>query len=202
MKILIDNGHGNNTPGKRSPDGLFREYLYTREIAADVACRLRREGYDVHLLVPELYDIKLLERVHRVNVKCQTYGASNVLLVSIHCNAAGYGKEWMNGRGWEAWTSRGQTEGDKLAECLYEAALDIFHPGTKIRSDWCDGDFDKENHFTILSTTLCPAVLTENFFMDNKDDLEYLLSPEGKEAIVRVHVEGIKNYIKRKENEE
>ena len=29
MKILIDNGHGENTPGKRSPDGTFREYAYT-----------------------------------------------------------------------------------------------------------------------------------------------------------------------------
>lgn len=27
MKILIDNGHGENTPGKRSPDGKLREYL-------------------------------------------------------------------------------------------------------------------------------------------------------------------------------
>lgn len=25
MKILIDNGHGENTPGKRSPDGSLRE---------------------------------------------------------------------------------------------------------------------------------------------------------------------------------
>jgi len=25
MKILIDNGHGQFTPGKRSPDGNFRE---------------------------------------------------------------------------------------------------------------------------------------------------------------------------------
>ena len=36
MKILIDNGHGVNTPGKCSPDGVFREYKYTREIAAAV----------------------------------------------------------------------------------------------------------------------------------------------------------------------
>lgn len=200
MKILLDNGHGNNTPGKRSPDGLFMEYAYTREIAALVAARLRKEGYDAELLVPELYDIKLLERVHRVNVKCQAYGASNVLLVSIHCNAAGSGKEWMNGRGWEAWTSSGQTEGDKLAECLYESALETFAPGTKIRSDWGDGDYDKENQFTILSKTLCPAVLTENFFMDNKADVEYLLSDEGKEAIVRCHVQGIKQYINSKDN--
>ena len=195
MKILIDNGHGSNTAGKRSPDGLFREYAYTREIAAEVSYGLRRLGYDCELLVPELFDVALIERVYRVNVKCQTYGASNVLLVSIHCNAAGNGKEWLNGRGWEAWTSPGQTEGDKLAECLYQSALNVFAPGTPIRSDWGDGDFDKENHFTILSKTLCPAVLTENFFMDNKADVAYMLSDEGKEAIVRCHVEGIKKYI-------
>ena len=33
MKILIDNGHGSNTPGKCSPDGRLMEYSYTREIA-------------------------------------------------------------------------------------------------------------------------------------------------------------------------
>ena len=195
IKILIDNGHGTNTPGKRSPDGLFREYAYTRELASEIVSQLRRQGYDASLLVPELYDIKLLERVHRVNVKCQSLGANNVLLVSIHCNAAGNGREWMNARGWEAWTSSGQTEGDKLAECLYESAMASFPSTTKIRSDWGDGDYDKENQFTILSKTLCPAVLTENFFMDNKDDVEYMLSEEGKDAIVRCHVEGIKRYI-------
>lgn len=195
MKILIDNGHGSNTAGKRSPDGLFREYAYTREIAAEVTYQLRRKGYDAELLVPELYDVALIERVHRVNVKCQSNGASNVLLVSIHCNAAGNGKEWKSARGWEAWTSPGQTEGDKLAECLYESALESFAAGTPIRSDWGDGDFDKENHFTILSKTLCPAVLTENFFQDNKEDVEFMQSESGKKAIVKCHVNGIINYI-------
>ena len=195
MKILIDNGHGSNTAGKRSPDGLFREYAYTREIAAEVTYQLRRKGYDAELLVPELYDVALIERVHRVNVKCQSNGASNVLLVSIHCNAAGNGKEWKSARGWEAWTSPGQTEGDKLAECLYESALESFAAGTPIRSDWGDGDFDKENHFTILSKTLCPAVLTENVFQDNKEDVEFMQSESGKKAIVKCHVNGIINYI-------
>lgn len=195
MKILIDNGHGSNTAGKRSPDGLFLEYAYTREIAAEIAYRLRKKGYDAELLVPELYDVSLLERVHRVNVKCQSHGASNVLLVSIHCNAAGNGREWKSARGWEAWTSPGQTQGDELAECLYESALEVFAPGTPIRSDWGDGDFDKENHFTILSKTMCPAVLTENFFMDSKEDVAYLQSDEGKDAVIRCHVEGIIKYI-------
>ena len=196
MKILIDNGHGSETPGKRSPDGLFRECNYTREIAAEVVYKLRKAGYDAELLVPELYDVKLIERVHRANVKCQSLGARNVLLVSIHNSAAGNGKEWLNGRGWEAWTSNGKTEADKLAECLYESALNVFPKGTSIRTDWNDGDRDKETQFTILAKTLCPAVLTENFFMDNKQDVEYLLSEEGKNAIVRCHVEGIIAYIK------
>lgn len=195
MKILIDNGHGNNTPGKRSPDGLFRECFYTREIATVIVNRLLKKGYDAELLVPEMYDVPLIERVHRANVHCHSLGAYNVLLVSIHCNAAGNGKEWMNGRGWEAWTSEGQTEGDKLAECLYESAFDVFPKGTAIRTDWGDGDFDKESRFTILTKTLCPAVLTENFFMDNKFDVDYLLSKEGREAVVNCHINGIIKYI-------
>ncbi len=53
MKILIDNGHGIETPGKRSPDGKFREYAYTREIARWVVSDLKDDGYDAELLVPE-----------------------------------------------------------------------------------------------------------------------------------------------------
>lgn len=195
MKVLIDNGHGHNTAGKRSPDGKLQEWSYTREIASRVVNELRRAGVEAELLVPEDRDVKLVDRCHRVNVQCQSLGASNVLLVSIHCNAAGNGKYWMDASGWEAWTSSGQTEGDRLADFLYDAALDAFPKGTKIRSDWGDADYDKESQFLILSKTLCPAVLTENFFMDNKDDIAYMLSEEGKDAIVRCHCKGIIDYI-------
>ena len=41
----------------------------------------------------------------------------------------------------------------------------------------------------------CPAVLTENFFMDNHSDLEYLQSRAGKQAVVDTHVEGIIDYL-------
>ena len=196
MKILIDNGHGRNTPGKRSPDEKLLEYRYTRDVATAVVNQLRRLGYEAELLVPELYDVTLLERVHRVNVKCQTYGKSNVIVVSIHCNAAGNGKEWQKATGWECWTSEGQTQSDVLAESLIRAAEENF-VGQKIRVNVNKvGDRDKEKNFTILKSTLCPAVLTENFFMDSKADVAYLLSSEGFEAVIKCHVEGIINYIK------
>jgi N-acetylmuramoyl-L-alanine amidase len=194
MKILIDNGHGNNTPGKRSPDGRLLEWQYAREIAKAVVSRLRNAGYDAELLVTENYDVPLLERVHRANVKCQSLGKENVIVVSVHCNAAGNGKEWLKATGWEIWTSEGMTDSDRLAEWMLRMA-ELSFPD-KIRV-WRQEQYqrDKEKNFTILKSTLCPAVLTENFFIDNQDDVAFLLSEEGKKAIVNCHVLGIINYI-------
>ena len=193
MKILIDNGHGHNTPGKRSPDGKFREYAYTREIANRIVADLIDRGYDAELLVPEDNDISLEERVRRVNALCGAHGKSNVILVSIHVNAAGNGSKWTNATGWSVYTCKGQTASDKLAECLCEAAIKNF-PGKRIRTDYSDGDSDWEENFYILRHTLCPAVLTENFFMDGLD-LEFLQSKAGKQAIVDTHIEGILEYL-------
>jgi len=102
MKVLIDNGHGEETPGKRSPDGMFREYAYNRLIARRLVTDLKDRGVDAELLVPEENDISLKERVQRVNDCCREHGKSNVILVSIHVNAAGGDNRWHNARGWSA----------------------------------------------------------------------------------------------------
>lgn len=193
--ILIDNGHGVNTAGKRSPDGKLIEAVYARDIASKVVSELRRIGYNAELLTPESYDVSLLERVHRVNVKCQSLGKDNVLCVSIHCNAAGNGGEWLKATGWEIWTSEGRTDSDVLADHFIQMAKRHFE-GQVIR-EWKneDGERDKEKNFTILKSTLCPAVLTENFFMDSRKDVKYLLSKDGRSAVVRCHVDAIVSYL-------
>ncbi len=193
MKILIDNGHGENTIGKRSPDGLFREYKYAREIAESIERELKTKGYDAERIVKETIDITLEERVRRVNEVCERLGASNVVLISIHCNAAGNG-DWKNARGWSAYTSKGKTKSDELATMLYGEAVHNF-TGQTIRKDFSDGDPDWEESFYILKKTKCPAVLTENFFMDNKQDVSYLLSFEGRTQIVKTHVDAIIKYV-------
>ena len=190
MKVLIDNGHGSNTPGKCSPDGRLREYAYTREIAERLVMELRKNGIDAERIVKEEIDVPLAERCRRVN----EYKASEAILVSIHCNAAGNGSDWMSARGWEAWTSVGITKADKLATCLYEDAEHCL-PGMKMRKDMADGDPDRESQFYILRHTNCPAVLTENLFQDNREDVEFLLSEEGKRAIVSLHVWGTMKYL-------
>ena len=121
-------------------------------------------------------------------------GHHNVILISIHVNAAGNGTKWLNATGWSCYTSKGQTTSDLIAECFYEAAIKNF-PGKRIRTDYSDNDPDWEENFYILRNSLCSAILTENFFMDNHSDLEYLQSRSGKQAIIDTHVEGITEYI-------
>ena len=198
MLILIDNGHGLDTIGKRSPNGKFLEATYTREIARRVVADLTDRGHNAQLLVPETEDIPLSERVRRINAHCNTLGKSNVILISIHVNAAGNGTKWLNATGWSCYTSKGQTTSDLIAASFYEAAKKNF-PDRRIRTDYSDNDPDWEENFYILRKSLCPAVLTENFFMDNSSDLEYLQSRAGKQAIVDAHVEGIVEYLEEKE---
>ena len=198
MLILLAPGHGLNTPGKRSPDGTFLEATYNREIAKRIVAELQNKGYDAELLVPEEEDISLNERARRINTLCLLHGKSNVILISVHVNAAGDGSPWMNATGWSCYTCKGETQSDKLADRLYQAAVKNF-PGKRIRTDYSDNDPDWEENFYILRKTLCPAVLSENFFMDSHSDLEYLQSRAGKQAIIDTHVEGIIEYLIRPE---
>ena len=120
MKILIDNGLGENTPGKRSPDGRFLEFQFNRTIAKQIV--------------------------------------------------------------------------DDLAEQLAKAAIKNL-PQMKMRAEKSDGDMDYEENFYILRHTLCPAVLVENFFYDNPDDLRFLESEEGQARIVEALMKGVGRYV-------
>lgn len=208
IKILIDNGHGINTAGKRSPFSLngvepklpFFEYEWNREIAKEVVTNLSFLGFDAELLVPEIEDISLAERVRRVNEICDNLGKENVILVSIHSNAMGNGTKWEKANGWEAYTSLGKTESDNIVPYFYDKAEKYFQ-NKKIRYDWGDGDCDKEESFYIIKKTKCPAILTENFFYDNVEDVKFITSKEGKRKIIDMHVDAIVEYLENKKGD-
>lgn len=188
--ILIDNGHGAETPGKCSPDGRLREYAWTREIARRVCDKLKAPGYDARLLVPELNDVSLRERVRRINSVCAGAGSDNVLLVSIHVNAAGTG-QWHNASGWTAWIAPNASQRSrKLATLLDVEAVRLNLKGNRSREPFFTGNF------AILRDTKCPAVLTENMFQDNRHDVDYLLSERGKSEITDLHITAITQYLR------
>lgn len=191
--IILDNGHGIETPGKRSPiwkDGtqLF-EWEFNRDVVRHIAAKLTTLGFDVRVIVPESSDISLSERVRRTNAICKERGAGNCIFISIHANAGG-------GTGWEAYTTPGQNNSDKFAAVLYEEAEKKWGKQWKIRKDTSDGDPDKEANFQVIKGANCPAVLVENFFMDTEKDCRYIMSPIGRETCADVVVAAINSYCK------
>lgn len=193
VKVLIDNGHGENTPGKCSPDKRLREYAYAREIARRVEKCLRCNGYDAQRIVEEETDVPLSERCKRVNDICKQVGTKNVLLVSIHNNAAGGDGKWHEARGFSAHVGLNASSKSKmLAQYLWNEAI---QQGLKGNRSVPAAPYIVQN-LAICRDTACPAVLTENLFQDNKEDVELLLSEEGKEKVTATHVNAIVNFIK------
>lgn len=192
--VILDNGHGINTPGKCSPDESLKEYKWNREFVDKLIPLLENEGYTVFKIVTEDKDISLSERANRANKIITKYGAGNCVFISAHVNAAGNGG-WMNATGWEVHSTKGKTNSDQLAECLCDACLE---ENIKLRKDTSDGDKDKESNFTVIYKTNCPAVLTENLFMDSKTDLEILKSKEGVQKLLNIHVKGINRFFENK----
>lgn len=186
ITVLIDNGHGKETPGKRSPDGRLLEWAWTRRVARRLKARLEGAGVRAVLLVPEDNDVPLGERCRRANA----FGRDAVL-VSIHVNAAGNGSAWTAARGFSVFVAPACSEKSKaLARRFTSLALERGLTGNRCvpAALWWPGNF------AICRDTVCPAVLTENLFQDNADDVEFLLSARGEDAIVNLHFDALTGY--------
>lgn len=193
LVVLLDNGHASTTPGKRSPDGQLREYEVNRDLVSRISKGLTKMGIRNYIIVPEAdVDVALSKRAARANEYCKEYGKDNCLFISVHVNAAGNGTEWMNARGWSVWTTKGKTRSDEYADIFWEEMCPLITKfGMNMRQDMSDGDKDYEENFTVLYKTQCPAVLTENLFMDNRTDKKFLMTEEGRSALAEGHINAI-----------
>lgn len=206
--IVLGTAHRKREPGKSSPDGRLKEYKYSREICEEVCKSLKAQGYtcEIDWMADDLEtgqqssnytqerNKELAMRVNHVNALCKQKGAKNVLYVSVHCNAAGSNGQWNKAQGWQVHVGNKASQNSKvLADCLYDAAK---VQGLKMRQPSPSQKYWPQNLY-VLNKTLCPAVLTENLFQDNKGDVDFLLSEEGRRAVVELHVKGIADYIER-----
>ena len=214
LMVHIDNGHASTTAGKRSPAALIGlsygnhtvdeltlyEYQYNRRVSKTVNERLKKLGFKTYMVTPELdYDVPVRVRASRSNEMKNKYPKLKHIFISCHVNAHGNGDKWDNGNNaayWSAFTSVGQTAGDKLADCFYEAAEDILpRYGIQISTQTSDGDKDWEANYTVLKETNIPAVLVESLFMTNVDNVLFLKSKEGFDAIIEIYVRAIIKYF-------
>ena len=192
MKVLIDNGHGLETPGKRSLDGTFREAVWAREFAMILERKLIAEGFEAERITPEDCDVALNERVLRVNKICDENPDEDFLLLSIHCNAAqvGYGN-WMAARGFESFVSFNSSA--KSRRCASVLQANMWNAGYKGNRAQNGRGFCVQN-LAICRDTKCPAVLAECLYMTNDADLALLRDEKHVNNMAEIFVKSFKYY--------
>ncbi len=179
MRILIDPGHGGDDPG--AVVAGIRE----AHIVLDVARFLAQELLRLRV-VPVLTRYQDVTTPLEARVETERLVEPDIFL-SIHCNAA----ENPAASGMEVWTSPGETPADAAATAILEALLTEF-PDRRARSDWEDGDPDKEARFYVLRRTRCPAVLVELEFVTNPGGWAFLTAPDTPPRIATALAAGLR----------
>lgn len=165
MKFMLDAGHGNNTPGKRTPDDSMREFHFNSVVAnyvRDTLLKYENVIVDFAHDPSGKIDISLLARTNTANSK------KSDVYVSIHANA--YGGTWNDANGIETFIHPAANAVSKNLASLIQDKL-IKATGLKNRGV-------KAENFHVLRETNMPAVLIECGFMTNKHEAELLKSDE------------------------
>lgn len=183
VKIVLDAGHGYNTPGKRSPDGM-KEYEFNRAVANYANALLK--GYEnVHVTFThsDASDVSLNARTDKANaIHADAF-------VSIHANAFGAGG-FNHVSGVESFIyPRAGADTAEFAKAIHDEVASV--SGLSNRGL-------KKADFHVLRETKMMAVLVECGFMTNKNDLDKLKSDSYRRAVAGAIVEGLAKHFKLK----
>ena len=171
--LVLDPGHGDSDPGAVG-NGL-REKDLTLDICKRVKKHLESNytGIKIHMTRTTDKYLSLSQRAQFANSKKAD------LFVSVHINAGG-------GTGYEDFIY------NKLSNSSITAKMrDTFHKEVvKEQSFWRNRGKKKAN-FAVLRETKMAAILTENGFIDNKNDADKLKKASYLDKIAKGHAEGI-----------
>lgn len=187
MKIILDAGHGLNTPGKRTPDDSMREFEFNSDVAA-IAKELL-EAYDLQIRFAHdpsgKVDISLSDRCKKANTwKADVY-------ISIHANAAGSGSGWSSAEGIETYVyTNASCEALTLAANIQNQL---------IRETCRKNRGVKRANFQVLRETKMPAILVECGFMTNEEEAVLLKSDDYRRKCAEAIVKGIVETYKLKQ---
>ncbi|NNV06720.1 N-acetylmuramoyl-L-alanine amidase [Geobacillus sp. MMMUD3] len=171
VRIVLDAGHGGHDPGATA-NGLKEKDL-TLDIVKCIGKMLDEyEGVEVHYTRTDDRFVELAERAAIANrLKADFF-------LSIHINASG-------GTGFESYIYNGNVGKATIA---YQ---NVIHSEILRAIGNVKDRGKKRANLQVLRETSMPALLTENLFVDNKDDAAKLKDAKFIEAVVRGHVEGI-----------
>ena len=199
--IVVDAGHGGDDPGAA---GIVVERDMTAATAEALLAWLRADPHYIPAATRDGYDITATptERVERANSQ------SPDLLLSIHGNAASTGAGGFEcypitpGRAWHresVYFARLLAEGMAAAGSSLRGQGGVryiyYENGRKVLAEANDRRVRQEETFTLLEQANCPAVLAEQCFVTNAEDVELFGDADGCALAARVYYQAICAYF-------
>lgn len=181
--IALDDGHGLETPGKRTPimpDGeIIRENQFNRSAMEFCASALKRSGLTVFFTAPGDYDVPLSTRAKRAN------DARADIFVSFHYNAfRGVWDQTMGGV--QTCYHPGSVEGQKLAGCIQKY---LVQGAPQVNRGIVPANL------AVLRETRMPAALIEAGFMDVHKEAWLMRDPKFQKETGEQAAIGICEYL-------
>ena len=182
--IALDDGHGIETLGKRTPllpDGTFmHENEFNNAVVQLIKMKLQNQKDIFKPLLTALgdVDVSLDERVNVAD------NAKANIFVSVHANAMT--DEFTEHSGIETFHYPGSVNGKRLAEIIHNNLI----KGTPLKDRGI-----KTAGFYVLKYTNMPAVLVECAFMTNLKEARLLLSGAYREECATEIYNGICEYF-------
>ena len=189
MRVVIDPGHAgrNIDPGAVNKTTGLQEADIALSVSRLVEKYLLAVGYEVKLTRTEWEQEETDDLSYRTAL-ANEWGAD--IFISLHCNSAAN----QSAEGYEVWTSPGNTLGDKLATRIYGQIAAEF-PDRAGRTDYSDGDPDKESRFYVLVHTDAPACLVEMAFISNDEEAGLLADAAWQDRYARAIARGVTDYF-------
>lgn len=188
IKIALDDGHGINTAGKRTPD-LLEDLYINGKLAKrkgehikenefnDAVCNLLKKsltrcGFDTFRSAPEDDDVSLSDRKKRIR------DADCDFSMSIHYNASSNDDGFDSANG-----ISGKVDNDTPTGFAIDIVQDILKGITQIKGQRIRGLDEADLAMTNDDALGCLSCLIECGFMTNLTEMQYMLDTEYQKCV-------------------
>ncbi len=196
MNIILTPAIPGGYQYRQSPNKNLDELTYLNRLTDDIILRLRESVKDTPFITITKLAGPMDQILTRLQTLTRTTPPTSNCLIAVGLNSTSMDGHQHSNKGWRVSSNPESSQSSTLATALATAAIQILGHRVTSNQDTATS-LAHLNQTPILTATAIPAVLTLNLYQDNRQDAAYLLSSEGRQAIISLHVKGISAYLER-----
>ena len=196
MNIILTPAIPGGYQYRQSPNKNLDELTYLNRMTDDIILRLRETVKDTPFITITKLAGPMDQILSELQTLTRTIPPTSNCLIAVGLNSTRMDGHQHSNKGWRVISNPESSQSSTLATALATAAMQTLGHRATSNQDTATSPTHL-NQTPILTAAAIPAVLTLNLYQDNRQDAAYLLSSEGRQAIISLHVKGISAYLER-----